>query len=430
MKTVNKGSFSGSLSGSGCRSQPQAWNGAGGSQMGNMGKAGKMRNRINALLVSLLGALGVTVFTSSSGAQEFPDPLPAEPIPSVASIATPYPNSYALVQDFGFGSIIDSAFAVVDTDTRVYKGMVSAGNFSTGAWSRERGEIYVGDTYYSRGTRGDRTDLLTVYSMETLDRLAEVELPPVRAAIVSHKNALQMTESGRFMLVFNLNPGTSVSVVDLDSRKFVGEISTPGCSLVYPTRKNDFFMLCGDGSALFISLDDKGKERARDRTEAFIDIDNDPLSEKASKVGNNWHFISFNGTVQPVTSNRRGIKPGATWSLTSNDERDANWRPAGWHWTASNGNNLWVIMTPEGFDGSHKFPGSEVWLFDTKAKTRTARFELNTMAQSIDVTDEEEPRLLVVNATGSLDVYDAMSGDYLRSIHDLGASPYQVHGLR
>jgi len=366
-------------------------------------------------------------------AQDFPNPLPAESTNSVASIKTPYPKSYALVHDFSFGSLIDSAFAVVDTNTRKFKGMISGGNFATANWSVERGEIYIGETYYSRGTRGERSDLLSIYDMENLSLIKEVELPKKRAAIVVHKNAVAMTESGRFMLVFNLNPGTSVSVVDLNSRKFVGEISTPGCSLIYPTRKHDFFMLCGDGSLLNLSLNNKGQEKSRNRSEPFIDLDNDPLSEKASRVAGDWHFISFKGDVQPVTSgtNRnKGATPRTSWPLTTQAEREANWRPAGWHWTGANGNNLWVGMTPNGYDGSHKAPNTEVWRFDTNKKKRLKRIKLKTMGLSIDVSLEEQPKLLVVNVEGSLDIYDALSGNYLRSIHNLGASPFQVHRLQ
>ncbi len=387
------------------------------------------RNLASLLRNAKLLLIAPLFLVTSTWAQEFPEPLPAESTNSVASLKTPYPKNYALVHDFGFGSLIDSAFAVVDTNTSAFKGMLSGGNFATANWSVERGEIYIGETYYSRGSRGTRTDLLSIYDMENLSLIKEVELPQKRAAIVVHKNAVAMTKSGRFMLVFNLNPGTSVSVVDLNSREFVGEISTPGCSLIYPTVKHDFFMLCGDGALLNLSLDDNGKETSRKRSEPFIDIDNDPLSEKASQVAGDWHFISFKGDVQPVASNSDGATPGAPWSLTNKKERNANWRPAGWHWTGTNGNNLWVGMTPNGYDGSHKDPNTEVWLFDTVKKKRLERIELKTMGLSIDVSLEDKPKLLVVNIEGSLDIYDAMSGDYLRSIHDLGASPYQVHRL-
>jgi methylamine dehydrogenase heavy chain len=87
-------------------------------------------------------------------------------------------------------------------------------------------------------------------------------------------------------------------------------------------------------------------------------------------------------------------------------------------------------MTPDGYEGSHKDPASEVWLFETKKKTRLSRIKLNVNAIAIDVSLEDEPRLLVVNAAGALDVYNAQTGKYQNSIMDLGASPYQVHRLQ
>jgi methylamine dehydrogenase heavy chain len=87
-------------------------------------------------------------------------------------------------------------------------------------------------------------------------------------------------------------------------------------------------------------------------------------------------------------------------------------------------------MKPDGRDGSHKDPASEVWLFDVRKKARVSRIKLNEQAIAIDVSLEEEPRLLVVNAAGALDVYNARTGKYQNSIKDLGASPYQVHRLQ
>ncbi len=395
-------------------------------EVGNVNKQPGSLGRLAKVALFAIGAVSLGA-GSLVHAAEFPDPLPIESTRSVAKLATPYPGSYAMVHDFGFGSLIDSAFSLVNTDDGRFKGMISGGNFATANISSARQEIYIAETYYSRGTRGERSDLVTVYDMENLDRVAEIEIPKKRAGIVVQKSGTAITESGKFYLVFNLTPGTSVSVVDLDTKTFVGEIQTPGCSLIYPTVDHNFFMLCGDGKLLHIRLDEDGKVASQDKSDQFIDIDADPLSEKSSKVGADWQFISFQGDVQPISA---AAVPGKRWSLTSKRERRKNWRPAGWHWTAGHPDGrLWVAMTPNGYEGSHKDPATEVWLFDVTKQKRFARFEMNTMALSIDVTLEDEPRLLVVNIEGSLDVYNASTGEYQRSIHDLGASPYQVHRM-
>jgi methylamine dehydrogenase heavy chain len=375
--------------------------------------------KIRRLILTL--ALGCTVAYAE---------LPAEPVPNVTTLTTPYPDHYAVVHDFAFSNLIDSKFVLVDLETRKFLGMMSAGQFATISLSRQRGEFYVGETYHSHGSRGDRSDLVTVYDMETLGIIKEIELPPKRANNVVLKANTRLTADQRFFLVFNMNPAQSVTVIDLDSHSVVGEIPTPGCALIYETQEHGFFMLCGDGGLLAVTLDDKGQPVSKTPSKPFIDIDADPLSEKATNIDGVWHFVSYRGEVQPIDARTNQPKPGKRWWLTSDAERKANWRPAGWHWTASlSGNRLWVGMMPDGYQGSHKDPATEVWYFDSAAKKRKQRIALKVPAIAIDVVDGDTPLLLVVNVEASLDIYDATSGEYLRSIHDIGETPYMVHRM-
>ena len=357
--------------------------------------------------------------------------LPPERIPNVVTLSVPYPNTYAMVHDFAFGSLIDSSFSLVDTQTRRFKGMLSAGQFATLNHSLGRGEFYVGETIHSRGTRGTRQDLVAVYDFANLQLQAEIELPPRRANTVINLANAALTEDEKFLLVWNQNPGTSVTVVDLDQRAVAGEIPTPGCSLVYPDQAGGFVMLCGDGRLLAVSLDEAGGEAGRWSSEAFNDIDNDPLSEKAARIAGVWHFVSYQGEVQPIDVTGDAPRVLDRWWLTSAAQRADNWRPAGWHWTAGHDvGRLWVGMTPDGYEGSHKDPAPEVWLFDTNTGERTARIGLRVPALSIAASKHEKPRLLVVNIEGQLDVYDGLTGDWLRVIGALGETPYMVHAIQ
>jgi methylamine dehydrogenase heavy chain len=191
-----------------------------------------------------------------------------------------------------------------------------------------------------------------------------------------------------------------------------------------------FFTLCGNGGLVAIDLDDKGQETSRWSSPVFNDIDADPLSEKSARVQGVWQLVSYQGEVQPVDVN--GPRPviGERWWLTSEAERKANWRPAGWHGKAGHEDGLlWVAMTPDGYNGSHKDPASHVWLYDTGSRERLAAFELKVPTLSIGVTAGAEPRLLSVNIEGSLDVYDGKTGRYIHSIHALGETPYMVHAV-
>jgi methylamine dehydrogenase heavy chain len=376
-----------------------------------------------AIVRSLCVAAGLGAATAAAD-------LAPEPIPNVARVPVPYAPHFALVHDFSFGNLIDSKFALIDADSRTFLGMLSAGQFATLDLSTKRGELYVGETYYSRGSRGERTDLVTVYDMATLAVTAEIEIPTRRANTVVNEGNAALTADERFFLVFNMNPATSVTVVDLDTRRVVGEISTPGCALVYATAERGFFMLCGDGSLLAVTLDDAGAAASQTRSQTFIDIDADPLSEKSSRIGNTWYFVSYAGRVQEIDAATPVARVNEAWWLASEAERTSGWRPAGWHGTAGHPDGrLFVAMMPNGYPGSHKDPATEIWVFDAGTRSRTARIPLETPAIAIEVTADATPRLLVANTAGTVDVYDANAGRYLHTVHGVGETPYMIHRI-
>ncbi len=378
------------------------------------------------LLHSLLPLLACWAAAPPAGAE-----LAPEPIPNVVSIATPYPDTYAVVQDFAFGSLIDSSFSLVDTESRRFLGMMSAGQFATLSIAPGRQEFYVGETVHSRGVRGRRQDLVAIYDFANLSLQAEVDLPPKRANTVVNLANSAVTGDEKFLLIWNQNPATSVAVIDLDKRAIVNEIATPGCALVYPDARRGFIMLCGDGGLLSVRLNDAGAAETRESSAPFNNIDEDPLSEKASRVAGVWHFVTYQGEVQPVDVSGDAPVVGTRWWLTGKAQRAEGWRPAGWHGTAGHDAGLlWVGMTPDGYNGSHKDPAPEVWLFDAKAKQRLGRFTLRVPALSIAASRHADARLLVVNIQGQLDVYDGRTGDHLRTINALGETPYMVQVVR
>lgn len=361
--------------------------------------------------------------------------LPAEPVPNVLKLDTPYPASYAVVHDFAFGGLIDSKFALVDIASGRFKGMMSAGQFANIDFSVPRQKFYVGETVHTRGSRGKRQDLVTIYDFANLDVVKEIELPPKRMNVVVNLSASVITDDDRFLLVFNMNPGTSVSVIDLDSETMVNEIPMPGCTLLYPDAHGGFFSLCGNGGLVHVEIDEQGKEVSRWSSEVFNDIDKDSLSEKATRIGNVWYFVTYAGEVQPVdVSNKRPVV-GERWWLTSEAERKSGFRPAGWHGKGSHPQGqLWIAMTPQGYNGSHKDPATEVWRVDPAKQKVLKRMQLKVPALSIGVSRGAEgslatARLLAVNIEGSLDVYAAEDGEFLLDIRALGDTPYIVQAV-
>jgi hypothetical protein len=194
--------------------------------------------------------------------------------------------------------------------------------------SPDHREVYLAESYFSRGVRGDRTDVVTVYDARTLQPLNEVVLPPKRAEYFPGNASSALADDGRFMAVFNLTPMTSLSLVDARARTFVAEVATPGCSLVYAAGPRRFFMLCANGEALLVTLDESGAASVA-RSARFFDPQTDPITEKAVRHGNEWLFVSFDGVIHPVDVSGDGFRPGEPWPLFDDADKHAAWRVGG-----------------------------------------------------------------------------------------------------
>src|SRR5437867_1509615 len=236
---------------------------------------------------------------------------------------------------FWLSDILLHRTALFDADTGGLLGTISSGTAGVGfviapLFSPDHREIYLAETYYARGVRGQRTDVVTVYDATTLRPLGdEIEIPAERAEYFPGVAANALSDDGRFMAVFNLTPQTSVSIVDVQARRFTSEIATPGCRLGYAAGARRFLMLCGNGAALSGALDGEGGGAGRERSEAVVVAQKVPVTEKAVLRGNEWLFVSFEGVVHPVDVGGEKPRFGETWSLVDEADRRASWRIGG-----------------------------------------------------------------------------------------------------
>jgi methylamine dehydrogenase heavy chain len=74
-----------------------------------------------------------------------------------------------------------------------------------------------------------------------------------------------------------------------------------------------------------------------------------------------------------------------------------------------------VLMQPDAHEGSHKEPGTEVWVFDPQSHERVGRLRLVRSGTSIEVTHDVNPLLLVATSE-QLDVYALPHGNLMRSL--------------
>ena len=352
------------------------------------------------------------------------------------------------------GDLVFRRSALLDADSGRFLGMLSSGvGVIAPSVSPARGEIYLPETYYSRGSRGERTDLVTVYDAARLAPIAEIRIPPKRADVVNGAALSTLLDDGRFLAVFNLTPATSVTIVDVVAREPVGEIATPGCSLVYAAGPRRFASLCGDGSLLLVTLDEAGREASRQRSEKFFNPIDDPVTEKAVRGGDRWLFVSYEGIVHPVDFSADAPRFDKSWSLLDAADRDAGWRVGGTqHVALHQGSGRLYALVHHGGPGSHKEGGTQVWVYDLAAQQRVQQIAVGNLvgsfaaarmgihggvgawlvehvvpsvgADSIAVTQDADPRLLMVTRqAGTVGVYDARSGAWLRDIEDVGLAP-------
>jgi methylamine dehydrogenase heavy chain len=360
--------------------------------------------------------------------------LPIEPIPNVETLSADYPDSMVFVHDANFNALIAGRVVLVDVapETGNYKGALDAAQFASFVESKQRNELYVAETFYSRGTRGDRTDVITIYDKENLAPIDEILLPGgKRGLVVSNRYTIQLVDQDRYMFLFNFTPAASVLMLDMESRSILSETAIPGCALIYPTGKRGFSSLCSNGSMYAAQFDTKGKVVHQERIEPFFGVDDDPLFDKPVLIGQTAYFPTFKGEMRAIDLSGKAPRPGQSWSLLSAGEQDENWRPGGWQIASVGAEGLiYVLMHPDGSNGSHKNGGSEIWVFDPKKQARTKRITLKNWGVSIELTRGENPYLVVTNADMQLDIYAAGTGDWIKMIGGTAAMPFNLHAVR
>lgn len=372
-----------------------------------------------AMAASVAWALPVAA--QNAAPKSFPKPLAEEPIPNVLTLPEKYPASWIMVHDFNFMALADGRGAVVDVADPVnpLKGMVSIAQFGNVLLPRTKAEIYTAETYYTRLSRGERTDVITIWDKANLKPKGEIILPGgKRHQQVTYKNTFQFTNGEKWALVSNFTPAQSVTVVDLEGRKVLSEIDLPGCSLIYPTGPRGFTTFCADSTFSTLQLAEDGKLASTTTSKPVLDLDKQPLFGMPAMVGQTAWFVSYYGVVKGFDLSGAVAKPVAKpFSVGTAEGGAPEWRPGGWQVIASDATGkLYVLMSPSGREGSHKDGGTEVWVLDPAKQVRVARIPLKGPAITIEVTREAKPRLVAARVDAVVDVYDAESGAFQHTL--------------
>jgi len=312
---------------------------------------------------------------------------------------------------------------IYDADADKVLGTLSTGNgVNAIEIDRRKGVIYAAETYLSRHTRGIRTDVVTTYDIRTLSAIKEIEIPPKHASgsPMRHYSGLLTEGEIELMLVVNITPAVSVSIVDLTAGKFLNEINTAGCGLVYPLEGLKFLQLCGDGTAQLISLNADGSEKARLRSESFFELTEDPLMEKGIRTPSGWVFNTFKGQVFLISASDSNVSAQKLFDITAPQEA-GEWRIGGMQPLAYHqGANLLLALVHAGGEDTHKDPGTHIWYYNLATGQQVYQLTLDKMASSIQVSQDDAALIYAGSyITDTLDVYDLKTGSLRRTLSSL-----------
>ena len=345
--------------------------------------------------IPLLMAMGAVA--ASANAE-----LAVETVTTQATLpaAHPYRLYYT---DVALPHLSDGKLVIIDGRTLKIEGMVSTGAFAQTTVSPDRSEIYVATAYYTKLNRGERIEEILVYDANTLALKAEIPYPARHSQSLPYLATLRTSADGRFILVQNATPATSIGVVDRQLGQMVAEIQTPGCFGVYPAQSAlRVSTLCGDGTMLTISLDADGKPVGKQKSPQFFDPDGDALFVAPAQDGDTYYFPSFKGDVVSVNVAGEAARPVDRWSMVSAAEKKQGWRPSGFQPMALHvaSGTLYAGLHSKGYEGSHKDPMQEIWVFDVATKKRVSRNK-TPAAFGLAVSKGDKPRVFAYNTEHS-----------------------------
>jgi len=375
-----------------------------------------------ALGLVLSSAACVTPSTPTA----LPPPLPAEHL-TVEKLPARGAH-WVYVFDDAFDNETDMRVHLFDGDTYRRLGQIDAGYYSSFNLSPDGATTVVGTTYFARGSRGARTDLVEFTDNRTLAVTGEVVLPPKRAQTLPTIFNLAYSSDARLLYVSYVTPAASFGVLDPVKKTVLGEIDTAGCVLVIPSGPNRVSSLCENGRLLTVTLDAQGREVSRSVSEPFFDAERDPVFVQGVPTAEGFAFLSFLGDVHEIDFRDAQPKIAPPWSLVSAAERGV-WRPGAQQPGAIH-IHLGRLFVPmhKGGEGTHKDGGTEIWVFDMASHRRLARWPTQAQGLSrvvvVQVTQDPAPVLFAATDTADVAVIDALNGHLRHVEKKLGQTPW------
>lgn len=316
------------------------------------------------------------------------------------------PGPHVYVMDFAING--SSQVDVLNADDLSLVGTIGAGTFAQMLMSPDKATLYTGSFYMRRYTYGDIEAVIHEWDPQTLKAKRELTVNPKLAQGLGQRGIVNPSADGKFLVLQNATPATSVNIVDLTAGKDLVEIPTPGCWTAYPTVEGlGFTTLCGDGTAAKYTWAADGSFTKGVKSDKIFDPDKTPLFGDAQRVDGKLVYVSYGGSLVVVDDS--GDKPALVKEIKFAEE---GWAPAGYNLMAYNApsKTLFVQMHQNPSDGSHKKPADEIWAINMDSGNVVGRSKAHGES-SITVSSGDKPVVVGIDHMGGVHRYDVTLGD-------------------
>ncbi|MDP6994259.1 MAG: amine dehydrogenase large subunit, partial [Woeseiaceae bacterium] len=135
-----------------------------------------------------------------------------EPTGVIETLPDSYPPHWILLQDGAFFHMLNGKIIVVDADSddpeQRVKGMVDASFIAQFYQAKSRPEMYIAESFFARGSRGERTDVISIVDKTSLTQTGEIVIPPKRISGMPTNYHLQAVDDESILLAYNFTPAT------------------------------------------------------------------------------------------------------------------------------------------------------------------------------------------------------------------------------
>lgn len=341
---------------------------------------------------------------------------------SVNTISQPQPGWFYVRGGWG-----TAGTSIFDAQSGKMVGMVATSRDSDLAIDPAGKAYYVAETIWSKGNRGTRQDMITVYDPVTLKLQTEI-VTPGRLIIGGFKTNFILTDDGKTAYDYNFDPASSVNIIDLSKRKFVRAIELPGCASLIPNPGVGFSALCADGTLATVAI--KGATQDITRTDPFFDAAADPIFsnvvyDRQRKLA---VMLSYTGQVRlatmgamPQVSAPFSIQEAGGMRAADVKPLDIAWYPGGMQPMALHRptDMLWVLMH-KGEYWTHKEGAEEIWGVDLKTRKVVKRIPVEHEPSNIEITQDEAAMIMVNGMKNDAIIIDSKTGEVKHTIKNAG----------